>query len=93
MFCYETQGASVKTGDFGPFDPLKVNAVRQYLKHYENQLVLTFFSNNGTIAEKAQAHAELKICARKMKYWERQPHFDAAQAGAAVERLNKKARL
>lgn len=63
-----------------PFDPLRCNANKHFLTHYDNHLYLKFMEQMGTAAEKRQARAELEICARKMKYWERQPHFNQAEA-------------
>ena len=52
-------------------------------------LTLTFFSNNGTIAEKKQAALEMVICERKMKFWERQPHFITDEAIRKKAQMNK----
>jgi hypothetical protein len=94
MFCYETTRISVNTSrpDF-TFDPLKCNAVRAYMRHYENFLFLTFMSNNGTVIEKHQAAEEMKICKRKMKFWEQQPHFVSAEALRKKADLNRRAQL
>lgn len=91
MFCYETSRVSVRTGENGPlnFDPLRCDAVKAYMKHYENFLFLDFMVQNGTIAEKHQASKELEICKRKMKFWERQPHFIQAEATRQKQEMNR----
>lgn len=91
MFCYETSRVSVRTdiGSGSSFDPLRCNANRCYLDHYRNYLFLAFMSDNGTIAEKHQAKQEMEICERKMKYWERQPHFDARAIIEQKARLHR----
>lgn len=91
MFCYTTGSVSVRT-ETGPsnFDPMRCNAVKCYMEHYQNHLVLTHISNTGTITEKAQAKRELEICQRKMAYWARQPHFVQEEALRQKERLHKR---
>ena len=76
MFCYETSENAVR-GSFSGFDPSRVNASAQYLKHYENRLYLEFMVEKGTLAEKHQAKKELAMCDRKLAYWERQPNFNS----------------
>jgi hypothetical protein len=91
MFCYETTRISVRTGQDSSagFDPSRCDAVKCYLDHYKNLLFLDFMSKNGTIAERAQADAEIEICKRKMKFWERQPHFIHHEAVRQKDRLHK----
>jgi hypothetical protein len=61
----------------GGFNPESVDAIKQWLKHYENSLHLIFFAKNDTSrGAKTQALAELAICEKKMKYWERQPNWN-----------------
>lgn len=67
-----------------PFDPLRVNAVKAYMKHYDNYLYLTFMLSSGNVVEKHQASKELAICERKLEYWRRQPHFIQSEANAAM---------
>lgn len=89
MFFYETSRVSVRTGQDGPsnFDPARCNAVKCYMDHYKNLLVLDFMSKNGDFKERAQANAEMEICKRKMQFWARQPHF------VQDEMLRQKAKL
>lgn len=94
MFCYETTRISVRTGQDAPmsFDPLRCNAVKCYMDHYKNLLFLDFMSKNGTMAEMAQANAEIEVCKRKMKFWERQPHFvqeEALRQKAMLHKTNR----
>ncbi|MTH61137.1 hypothetical protein [Paracoccus litorisediminis] len=90
MFCYQTSRISVNTSqpDF-TFDPLKCDAVKSYMTHYQNLLTLTFFADNGTIPEKVQAKQELEICRRKMAYWRRQPHFCQDAANRQIQSLKR----
>ena len=67
-------------GDGAAFDPTRCDAVKLYMKHYNNALYLTFMLSNGTTVEKHEASKEMVICERKMKYWERQPHFCTEEA-------------
>ena len=88
MYCYDTTRVSVNTNKEGPsnFDPARCDAVKSYMTHYSNFLVLDFMSKHGDFKERAQADAEILICNRKMKFWERQPHFfkDEAERKKAV---------
>lgn len=92
MFCYSTERVSVFTGqrDSLPFDPLKCNANKSYMTHYQNFLTLEWFAKHGTMKERAQANAELEICRRKMNYWSRQPHYNQALAIEEKKALNRK---
>ena len=90
-FCYDTTRVSVRTGNdcASNFDPLKCDAVKCYMTHYQNFLTLDWFAKHGTIHEKHQANRELEICRRKMKYWERQPHFSSAEAIRKKQEMNR----
>lgn len=90
MICYDTTRISVYTGGTGPaFDPLRCDANKAFLTHYQNFLTLEFFSKNGTIKERAQANRELEICRRKMQYWKRQPHFNHAASIEQIKSTNR----
>ena len=91
MFCYDTKEIAVrKDGGKFNFDPSRVDATKQYLTHYANSLYLTFLLNaNTTMSEKAQARKELELCDRKLKYWERQPHFEKDRATNGCIELKK----
>jgi hypothetical protein len=73
----------------GSVDFHSLDAVKGYLKHYENQLYLTFISQKGTFQEKQQAQKELVICERKLKWWQNHPNFEQAPALRGVEALKK----
>jgi hypothetical protein len=88
MYCYDTSSSMLKNDGAG-FDPLRCNATRCYLDHYQNFLTLTFFADNGSVEEKAQARKELIICDRKMRYWKRQPHFSAKLSIEGRDALNR----
>lgn len=72
----------------GAIDFSRVNATKKYLDHYSNLLVLDRFANYGTMIERHQAEKEIKICKRKMKFWQRQANFDGQQAIKGREKLN-----
>lgn len=60
----------------------EMDATKMYLGHYANQLYLDFIVANprATFAEKSQAEKELKICRRKMAFWQKHPNFDVKRA-------------
>lgn len=58
----------------------RMNPTRQWCKHYDNLLLLTMFLTRGTAQEKMDASRELRICERKLLYWERQETFDPVAA-------------
>ena len=93
MFFYPTTRVSVNTNQEGPsnFDPARCDAVKVYMDHYSNLLVLEFMSANGDFKERAQADAEIEICKRKMKFWKRQPNFfqDEATRKMALHKENR----
>lgn len=68
-----------------------MDGTRGYLRHYQNQLYLTFVANNtlATRAERAQALAELKICERKLRFWENHPTYEHEKAMRGVEELKR----
>lgn len=74
---------------FNGFNPLKCDAVKCWLKHFENSLMLQFFIMNGTMKEKHEASKELNICNRKMEYWKRQPHFNQNDASNSAQKLKQ----
>lgn len=67
---YQSETDSKMTGHF---DPMKVNGLRQYEKHFSNLMYLDFFVRNpkSTFAEKRQAEKEMEIARRKINYWKR----------------------
>jgi len=79
---------SVK-GDFGGVDLSKINATKCFLKHFSNKLYLSFIAANGSLPERFQAEKELKICERKLKYWEKHRNFVVAEAVKGMEKLKK----
>ncbi len=67
----------------------EMDGTKQYLKHFENKLYLTFIASSGTQGEKWQAEKELVICERKMKFWEKHPNFTKERAQAGMEKAIK----
>lgn len=65
----------------------KLNAVKGYLRHYDNLMFLTFMSNNGTFQEKAQARKELAICERKLQWWQRHPNYVQQEVLAGIDKI------
>jgi hypothetical protein len=55
-----------------PFD--KINSVKCCETHFSNFMYLTFIANNedASYIERAQAEKELRICRRKLEFWEKQ---------------------
>lgn len=58
----------------------KLDPTTQYLNHYSNSLILKMFLQKRTTLEKIQAGKELKICERKMEFWQRMDGYDQAAA-------------
>lgn len=73
----------------GTIDFSRIDAVKQYVKHYENSLLLLMFMSQGTVVEKAQARKEMAICERKMKFWERQDNFVWERALVEMDKIKK----
>lgn len=60
-------------------------AVKKYLEHYGNYLILDAISKAPKNAvEKRQALKEMTICERKLTYWQRHPNFDDQEAKRGV---------
>jgi hypothetical protein len=76
---------------FKRFDFENANAVKQYLTHYSNHLLLQFIANHSqaSFSERQQARKELEICDRKLDYWRRHPNYNSALANAGVIQMNK----
>lgn len=83
MFFYSE--TSVYTG--APVDVTRMNGSAQYLKHLENLLMLCFFAQTGTFAEKVQAEREIKIAERKLAYWRKHNKFVLADVIAGLAKL------
>jgi hypothetical protein len=76
MFFYSDtaryDGPSVNVFNYKP-----ETVTRKYLEHFDNYLFLNVLSKEGTFQERGQVEKELPICARKMKFWEQHPNFEA----------------
>lgn len=63
------------TGPKSSFDPDLVNRLNpntMYIKHLENLYVLKFIElKSDKFFEKVQASKEIKICEKKLEFWER----------------------
>lgn len=88
MFFYDDSGSGSVMGSRPP-DVGRMDATAAYLRHYDNLLYLEFMAIKGTMIERAQAEKEIKICRRKLTFWERQPHFERVKADTAVAKKNK----
>lgn len=84
MYFYGEQSDTKFDGDIS-----RVNGSKVYLRHFDNYLFLNFVSQRGTRAERAEVEAEILICERKMKFWERHPRFDAEYVRREKERKIK----
>ena len=73
----------------GSIDFSRIDAVKQFLKHYDNSLFLLLLMSQGTVIEKAQARKEMAICERKMKFWERQDNYNRDAALAGMDKAKK----
>lgn len=66
----------------------RLNPTRQYLKHYDNLMYLTFIRDNtDDRVERYQAGKEVVLCERKLKYWRSRPGYDEAQALTGVGQI------
>lgn len=79
---------SVRSGG-GNISIARMNGTAAYLRHYGNKLYLSFIAANGTRDEKWQAEKELKICEKKLRFWEKHPNFIGEEARRGMEKLNK----
>ena len=83
--CYEEA-----SGFSGALKLDHVDAVKCYLKHFENLLLLQFLANHSPDRnERHQATKEMAIAERKMKFWERHHNFERDRALKGCEELKK----
>jgi len=67
-----------------------VNATKRWLDHASNMLVLKAMEQDSRDArEKAQITKELRICERKMTYWERHQNFVRRDAEIGLAELRR----
>jgi hypothetical protein len=71
---------NAKNSDFNPSLIHKLNPNSQWANHSYNHFVLQHISKTGEFNERAHARNEMLIAERKMKFWERHPGFDEADA-------------
>lgn len=65
-------------------------AVKKYLEHYGNYLILDAISKAPkNPAEKRQALKEMTMCEKKLTYWTRHPNYDRREAEAGISSLKK----
>lgn len=77
----------------GPnIDPSRCDAVKCYMKHYENLLFLKVLMGDAktSVVDKAQARKETIICERKMSFWARQHHYDKERALREMDAAKKR---
>ena len=66
------------------------NAVKGYLNHYSNYLMLSFIAQSTRDrAEKHQAVKELAICERKMRFWTTHPNYDQSEVTKGCAALKR----
>lgn len=75
--------------DGPPIDLTKIDATKAWFKHKENEQILKFFIKKGNRVEKQEASAELIVCERKQKYWERHHNFVKEEAVRLCAQLDK----
>lgn len=85
MFIYSDTGPRSDVN----IDVWRMNGTRAYLNHYENYLYLDFISRNGSFQERGQAEKEMKICRRKMSFWEKHPNYNPEAVTEGKAKLNK----
>lgn len=83
MFCYSDSEPRSAT----PINIWRMNPNKPFMTHYANFLYLDFILNNGNYVEQQQARKELKICERKMAFWEKHPDFNKEAARVEKEKL------
>lgn len=64
----------------------QMDGTKAFLRHFENKLYLNFIATSGTQMERWQAEKELKVCERKLAFWEKHPNFEKAAAQAGMEK-------
>ncbi len=85
MFFYT---ATPTRGEFQG-DVWKMKANVHYMTHFNNRMFLLLLTQEGTFVEKQTAEAEIVICDRKLKFWERHPNFDAEIVRVEKEKVVK----
>jgi hypothetical protein len=80
-------GASYAGLPISAWDTARV--MKSWRTHVENRAYLSFLYAKGTFSEKQQASIELKICERKMTFWERHAEFDKARSLQICEEVRK----
>lgn len=62
-------------------NPYKMDATKQWLKHYSNWLLLQrIYAEPKDWPEKAQANKEILKAQEKLAYWEKMPNFNIEAA-------------
>lgn len=82
---------NIKNSNF-VFDPLKVDPVKQYEKHFENLLYLDYIASSplSSFSERHQAEKEMIIARRKMKYWKKYVDIAGLSIQSTVEQAKRK---
>ena len=76
----------------GPkLDLSRMDATKQYLKHYSNLLLLKVIMGDAktSVVDKAQARKETSICERKLAYWARHHNYVHEDALRGMDKLKK----
>ena len=72
----------------GMIDFLTADAVKYYVRHWENALILQHIFRTATNKEeKTQANAEIRIADRKMAFWIRHRNFDPLEAARQCSKI------
>lgn len=68
----------------------KMNAVKGYLRHYDNLMYLQFIvANSDRAGERQQALKEITICEKKLKWWQQHLNYDHAEAMRGVDKIKR----
>ena len=72
-----------------------MDGTKGYLRHYANELYLSFVAGNSlaTRQERAQAEKELITCRRKLDFWRNHPNYVHADAVRGMEQLKREWRV
>jgi hypothetical protein len=89
MFFYsDTEKSSFNPALAVPYH--KQNAVRSYMRHYDNYMFLSFLIlKSDNFVEKAQATKEIAICERKLKHWQQHANYDVEEASRKMVKAKK----
>jgi hypothetical protein len=76
---------------FHPSIALRMDPTRQYLKHYDNLMYLTWIRTySDRPLERYRANKEISVCERKLKYWSERAGYDAVLSLRGVDQIKRR---